>query len=40
MSEIRDISAVSQENLSLGFPTRFDTNKAVLPQKVARGLKF
>ena len=28
------------ENLSLGFPTRFDTNWAVQPQKVAGGLKF
>ena len=25
---------------SLGFPTRFDTNRAVQPQKMARGLKF
>ena len=23
-----------------GFPTRFDTNRAVQPQKMARGLKF
>ena len=29
-----------QENLSSGFPTRSDTNMAVLPQKMARGLKF
>ena len=31
---------MSQENLSLGFPTRSDTNQAVQPQKMARGLKF
>ena len=30
----------SRENLFSGFPTRFDTNRAVQPQKVARGLKF
>ena len=29
-----------QENLSLRFPTRSDTNRAVQPQKMARGLKF
>ena len=29
-----------RENLSLGFPTRSDTNQAVQPQKIARGLKF
>ena len=23
-----------------GFPTRTDTNRSVLPQKIARGLKF
>ena len=28
------------ENLSSGFPTRSDTNPAVQPQKMARGLKF
>ena len=28
------------ENRSLGFPTRSDTNRAVQPQKMARGLKF
>ena len=26
--------------LVFGFPTRSDTNRAVQPQKVARGLKF
>ena len=26
--------------LSLGFPTRFDTNRAVRPQKMDRGLKI
>ena len=29
-----------RENLSSGFPTRSDTNLAVRPQKMARGLKF
>ena len=29
-----------QENLSLRFPTRSDTNRAVQPQKMDRGLKF
>ena len=29
-----------EEKLSSGFPTRFDTNPAVQPQKMARGLKF
>ena len=28
------------ENLSSGFPTRSDTNRAVQPQKMARGLEF
>ena len=31
---------MSQEYLSLGFPTRSNTNQAVQPQKMARGLKF
>ena len=31
---------MSQQNLSLGFPTRSDTNRAVQPQKMARDLKF
>ena len=34
------IIAVSQEKLSSGFPTRSNTNRAVRPQKMARGLKF
>ena len=29
-----------QENLSSGFPTRSDTNPAVQPQKMVRGLRF
>ena len=29
-----------EKNLSLGFPTRSNTNRAVQPQKMARGLKF
>ena len=28
------------KNLSSGIPTRSDTNRAVRPQKMARGLKF
>ena len=32
--------ALSRENLSLGFPTRSNTNPAVQPQKMGRGLKF
>ena len=31
---------MSQIHLSLGFQTRSDTNWAVQPQKMARGLKF
>ena len=34
------IRAASGENLSLGFLTRTDTNRAVQPQKMATGLKF
>ena len=34
------IPAVSLENLYLGFPTRSDTNLAVQPKKLVRGLKF
>ena len=34
------ILAESRENLSLAFPTRSETNWAVQPQKMARGLKF
>ena len=34
------IRASSQENRSSGFPTRFNTNRAVQPQKMAGGLKF
>ena len=34
------VLAVTHENLSLGFPSRSDTNRAVQPQKMARGLKF
>ena len=29
-----------KKNLSLGFPIRSNTNQAVQPQKIARGLKF
>ena len=31
---------MTPENRSLGFPKRSDTNQAVQPQKIARGLKF
>ena len=34
------ILASSRENLFSGFLTRSDTNWAVLPQNMARGLKF
>ena len=34
------IWAASQKNLSLGFPTKSDTNPAIQPQKMARGLKI
>ena len=30
----------SRENLSSGFPTRSDINRAVHPQEIANGLKF
>ena len=30
----------SKKNLSSRFPTRSDTNRAIHPQKTARGLKF
>ena len=29
-----------KKNTPLGFPTRYDTNRAVQPQIVSRGLKF
>ena len=34
------ICATLCEDLSSGFPTRSNTNLAVQPQKMARGLKF
>ena len=34
------IRAAMQENMSLGFPTRSDTNQAVRSQEKARSLKF
>ena len=34
------IRVESQENLSSGFTTRSYTNRAVQPQKMARGMKF
>ena len=34
------IWAATSENRSSGFPTRSDTNRAVQPQKMARGSKF
>ena len=42
MKDIREmfISAALSENLSLGFLTRFETDRAVTPQEMARGLKF
>ena len=38
--EERILRVASRENLPSGFPTRSDTNHAVQPQKMARGLKF
>ena len=35
-----DLSLVMKENLSSGFPTRSDTNRAIQPHKMTRGLKF
>ena len=32
--------AAMKENLSSGFPTKSDTNRALQPLKMARGLKF
>ena len=40
MDSLNVSSAVLQESLSPWFPTRSDTNRAVQPQKMARGLKF
>ena len=34
------LAQVQGENLSFGFPTRFDTNQAVRPQVMTGGLKF
>ena len=36
----KHILATSLENLSLDFPTKCDTNRAVPPQKIARGFQF
>ena len=38
--DLQMIGATSRKNLSLGFPTRPDTNQAVQQQKMAMGLKF
>ena len=40
MVKFINILALSQENLSSGFLTRSDTNWAVEPLKMSRGLKF
>ena len=40
MDIVGDIRAVSRENLSSGFPTRSDTNRAIQPQKMVEDLKF
>ena len=34
------LGAALQENLSSRFPARSNTNRAVQPQKMARGMKF
>ena len=39
-NEVRSSGSASGENLSMGFPTKPDTNRAVQPQKIARGLNF
>ena len=39
-SQFYNIFAASRENLSLGFPTRSDTNQTLQPQKMGRGLEF
>ena len=36
----KNIRDALRENPSLGLPTRSNTNQAVQPQKMARGLKF
>ena len=38
--EVSKIRATSRENLSLGSPTRYDTNQAVRPQIMARDLEI
>ena len=40
MREFDDKWAALRENLSSGFLTRSDTNRAVQPQNMSRGLKF
>ena len=39
-TNLDEISASSQENLSLGFMTRVDSKRPARLQKLARGLKF
>ena len=39
LNSISEMSLVVRKPV-FGFPTRSDTNKAVQPQKIARGLKF
>ena len=38
--KLRPLLFAYGENWSSGFPTRSDTNRAVQPRKMARGLKF
>ena len=38
--KLDEMSLVVKKNKSSGCPTRSDTNKAIQPQKMARGLKF
>ena len=42
MKEVKKMIKMSRVtgNLSSGFPTRYDTNRNVQPQKIARGLKI
>ena len=37
---MKDNRAATSDNLSLGFPTRFNTSRTEQPQKMARGLEY
>ena len=40
VSNLNDRNELNRENLSSGFPTRSDKNRAVQPLEMVRGLKF